>query len=96
MNSLVYIDLPIVLVPVYFLGNIFSPSFTIRFPTCTIIIRAYFSLGVLRHVTAILTVVLIKTEHNTGTQGLLIALSYLTVPRILCFVLDIINVNDRL
>jgi general stress protein CsbA len=65
MNSLVYIDLPIALVPIYFLRNIF----TIRFPTCTIIIHAYFSLGVLCYVTAVLTVVLIKTEHKTGVQG---------------------------
>ena len=69
MNSLVYIDLPIALVSIYFLRNIFSPSFTIRFPTCTIIIHAYFSLAVLRCATEILTLVLIKTEHKAGIQG---------------------------
>ena len=96
MNSLVYIDLPVALVSIYFLRDIFSPSFAIRFPTCTIIIHAYFSLAVLRHVTAVITLVLIKTEHKAGTQRLLIALCYLTVPRILYFVFEIMNINDRL
>ena len=51
MNSLVYIDLPIALLSIYFLRNIFSPSFTTRFPMFTIIIHAYFSLAMLRYVT---------------------------------------------
>jgi hypothetical protein len=69
MNSPVYIDLPIALVSIYFLRNIFSLSFTIRFPTCAIIICACISLAVLRYVTAILSLVSIKPEHNAGIQG---------------------------
>ena len=69
MYLLVHIGLHIALVSIYYLRNIFSPSFTIRFPMCAIIIRAYFSLAVLRYVTAILNLVLFKTEHKTGIQG---------------------------
>ena len=50
MNSLVHIDLSIALVSIYFIRNIFSPSFiTIRFPTYSVIIQAYFSHAVLRY-----------------------------------------------
>jgi hypothetical protein len=66
MNSLLHIDRPVVLVSIYFLRNIFSSSFTLRFPMCSIIILAYFSVPVLCYVTAVLTLVLIciKTERK--------------------------------
>lgn len=54
-------------VSIYFLWDIFSPPFTIRFPMCTIIILADFSLAVLCYVAAVLTLALISIKTGQKT-----------------------------